>query len=303
MAQMAQAPAPPAELPGVGAETAREKAAAPAKSNVAAAPERDETGRSLVAQRPSAKAAADVRADAAPPAVRARDKKPAEPAAETMAARGASEEKRTQMAAAARLTRQSGSLKFEDDGHRLGPGAVWSSARVALALRRRRATAEQVSGVTADLLASAIPADVLDCQGRGHRRSHHGERWSASRFRSRRPGCRRRRAPTAPSWSPRRTPFQTLTRRRISGRRWVNSVRRQTILRTDPRRQRSAGRPCSSPRRRKLVLDESLAFNQSLPRRSAEDLPSVMAALPWTAAPFTTGTPVVRAAEDAAGDT
>jgi hypothetical protein len=100
--RMAQAPAPPAELPGAAAEPSRETSAAvPEKSGFAGPPERQETAMALAEKPPSPKVASDALADAPMAGERARDRKPVEPAAEMMAARVASEEKRTPPAAPA----------------------------------------------------------------------------------------------------------------------------------------------------------------------------------------------------------
>ena len=100
--RMAQAPAPPAEMPGAAVEPALGTSAAiPEKRGLAGPPERQETAKALAEKPPSPKVASDALADVPVAGERARDKKPVEPAAEMMAARVASEEKRTPPAAPA----------------------------------------------------------------------------------------------------------------------------------------------------------------------------------------------------------
>jgi hypothetical protein len=100
--RMAQAPAPPTELPEAAVEPSPAKSAAiPEKSGFAGPPERQETATALAEKPPSPKVASDALADAPMAGERARDKKAVEPAAEMLAARVASEEKRTPPAATA----------------------------------------------------------------------------------------------------------------------------------------------------------------------------------------------------------
>jgi len=184
--QMAQAPVPPAELPGGGAEPSREKSAAvPEKREFAGPPERQETAKALTDKVPSPRAATDALADVSPPRERARDKQPVEPAAEMMASRVATEEKRTQVAvpapqappppagqmAVAQQAADAPVAAPRKDARNLEAGPMAVSAPGGTVLWRLGAGGrlsrsgdsgetwhEQRSGVTADLMAGAAPS-------------------------------------------------------------------------------------------------------------------------------------------------
>jgi hypothetical protein len=159
--RMAQAPAPPAELPGAAVEPSPAKSAAMSgKSEFASPPERQETAMALAEKPPSPKVASDALADAPMAGERARDKKPVEPAAEMMAARVASEEKRTPPAAATRRNARNLEAGLTTVS---APGGtvLWMFGAGGRLSRSGDAGAtwhEQSSGVTVDLKAGAAPS-------------------------------------------------------------------------------------------------------------------------------------------------
>ena len=140
--RMAQAPAPPAELPGAAVEPSREKSAAlPEKSGFAGPPERQETAMALAEKPPSPKVASDALADAPMAGERARDKKPVEPAAEMMAPRGIGRETHAagRSGGSSSTRRQTGRCAAGtqcDCGRRCGPEAGGCRSRPCRACRR-----------------------------------------------------------------------------------------------------------------------------------------------------------------------